>query len=365
MEVTLDKIDKRYDSTYAVKNLDLKIEEGALHFFLGPSGCGKTTTLRMLAGLEKPTAGRILFGDKDVTSMPAADRGIGMVFQNYALWPHMTVRKNIEYGLKLRKLSKVEIQQRLDDVVGITQLDGYVDRLPGQLSGGQQQRVALARALAIRPTVLLLDEPLSNLDARLRLDMRDNISRIHKQTRITTIYVTHDQKEALSMGTAVSVMKQGHMIQTGAPRTLYNHPNSSFIASFIGETNLLIGKVTDIASDEYTVETEFGLFKTTRVVGQYKVGDEVHVSIRHEAVGVDFGKEPLVADIKLKLRLEHLTYLGESEQFKFRNDAGAFFKATVFHTPEHSICDGDEVTCRVSAEDILILPYQADTDSGT
>ncbi len=365
MEVTLDKIDKRYGKTYAVKQLDLKIEKGALHFFLGPSGCGKTTTLRMLAGLEKPSSGRILFNGKDVTSSPAADRGIGMVFQNYALWPHMTVQKNIEYGLKLRKLSQEEIRKRMDEVVGITQLDGYTERLPGQLSGGQQQRVALARALAIRPNVLLLDEPLSNLDARLRLDMRDNISRIHKQTGITTIYVTHDQKEALSMGTAVSVMKQGHMIQTGSPRTLYHHPNSSFIASFIGETNLLSGKVTQASGGTYSVSTAFGEFRTARAVGAHKVGDKVHLSIRHEAVDVDFGRAPFNSEFTLKLRLEHLTYLGESEQFKLKNDSGDFFKSTVFHTPEHNISDGDEITCGVSAEDIVVLPFQEDTDSGT
>src|SRR5262249_38452426 len=161
----------------------------------------KTTILRLLAGLEKPTAGRILFDGRDVTALPAADRGIGMVFQNYALWPHMTVHKNIAYGLKLRKLDSAEVERRIEEVLEFTQLAPYVRLLPGKLSGGQQRRVALAGALAIRPNVLLLDEPLSNLDAKLRLEMRDNISRIHKQTGITTLYVTHDQKEALSMGT--------------------------------------------------------------------------------------------------------------------------------------------------------------------
>ena len=238
MKVTLDNMTKKYGSVTAVHSLNLEIQDGALHFLLGPSGCGKTTTLRILAGLETPSSGRILFGDTDVTHRPAAQRGIGMVFQNYALWPHMTVKENVEYGLKLKGLSKKEIEIQLQSALELTQLTAFVDRYPGQLSGGQQQRVALARALAIRPSVLLLDEPLSNLDAKLRLEMRDNITRIHRQTRITTIYVTHDQKEALSMGTEVSVMRAGHLIQSETPRRLYHHPRNAFIANFIGETNL-------------------------------------------------------------------------------------------------------------------------------
>lgn len=357
MDVVLDHIEKRYGSVYAVRDLSLSIKDGALHFFLGPSGCGKTTTLRMLAGLEKPTAGRILFGGKDVTNAPATERGIGMVFQNYALWPHMTVRKNIEYGLKLRKLTTQEIRKRIQEVVSFTQLTGYEQRLPGQLSGGQQQRVALARALAIRPHVLLLDEPLSNLDAQLRLEMRDNISRIHKQTGITTIYVTHDQKEALSMGTQVSVIRKGILVQTDPPRTIYHHPKSAFIAGFIGETNLYEGTLLTIEGDHARVSTTFGDLKARKPELPVKTGDRVHISIRHEAVMVKFGDKALGLENPLKVTLEHLTYLGESEQFLMHTSSGEVLKSSNFHTPEHNLKEGDHVECGIAASDILILPF--------
>ena len=232
MKVTFEKISKQYGETYAVKELSLQIAAGELHFFLGPSGCGKTTALRMLAGLESPSSGRILFGTQDVTNFRAVDRNVGMVFQNYALWPHMTVYKNIEYGLKIKKKAKREIAARVQEVLALTQLERFAQRLPGQLSGGQQQRVALARALATTPNVLLLDEPLSNLDAKLRLEMRANLLEIHQKTKITTIYVTHDQKEALSMGSSITVMRAGEVMQSGTPRQLYEHPrNASWRAS--------------------------------------------------------------------------------------------------------------------------------------
>jgi ABC-type Fe3+/spermidine/putrescine transport system ATPase subunit len=372
VEVRFEKVVKRYGSFHAVKDLDLTIQAGALHFLLGPSGCGKTTTLRMLAGLETPSAGRILFGGNDVTNVPAAERGIGMVFQNYALWPHMTVRKNIEYGLKLKKLPGAEQKQRLDEVLGITQLASFADRLPGQLSGGQQQRVALARALAIRPSVLLLDEPLSNLDAKLRLEMRDNITRIHRQTGITTVYVTHDQKEALSMGTHVSIMRAGILVQTDAPRGLYHRPATPFIAGFIGETNLVEGTYKGKDGSLHTVETPFGLIKAGAAVGSYQAGTPVTLSFRPEAIRADFADAATAAGEgvnRLELVLEHLTYLGESEQLQLR---GAFagkngpgLKAAVFNPPDHDLADGSPVRCRLEPSDVLVLPREADLKSGT
>ncbi len=366
MQVRFEKICKQYGSFYAVRDLDLTIKDGALHFLLGPSGCGKTTTLRMLAGLEHPTSGKIYFDDKDVTDMPAAERGIGMVFQNYALWPHMTVRKNIEYGLKLRKLSSDEVKRRMAEVLDFTQLTTFAERLPGQLSGGQQQRVALARALAIRPNVLLLDEPLSNLDAKLRLEMRDNISRIHKQTGITTVYVTHDQKEALSMGSHVSVQRAGKLIQTDSPRRLYHAPATPFIAGFIGETNLLKGKVIGKDGANYTVETSCGRFTAKAGASSFKSGDDVTLSFRPEAILVDFsGKGAGIAGNQLKVTLDHLTYLGESEQLQLRAAGDQIFKASVFNPPDHDIKDGDTVTCMVRAEDVLVLAPEADMKSGT
>jgi ABC-type Fe3+/spermidine/putrescine transport system ATPase subunit len=358
MEVTLKNIVKRYGDVFAVKDLNLTIQKGALHFFLGPSGCGKTTTLRMLAGLEKPTQGRIFFDQKDVTTMPAAERGIGMVFQNYALWPHMTVKKNIEYGLKLRQLSANESRKRLSEVMAFTQLEKYSERLPGQLSGGQQQRVALARALAIRPNLLLLDEPLSNLDAKLRLEMRDNISRIHRETGITTVYVTHDQKESLSMGTEVSVMRAGELIQSDTPRRLYHRPNSSFIAGFIGETNLIPGVVKKVSAGKCDVETEFGTLSSANMAEEVVLKEEVELSIRPESIMVRFDSTSvdLPNENRLDLIVQSMTYLGESEQFQLKNKkTPTIMKATVFNTPEHELKEGSLVECAICSGDVLVL----------
>ncbi len=364
MEVVFQGVYKRYGQTTAVHDLNLTIESGALHFLLGPSGCGKTTTLRMLAGLESVTEGKLFFDGKDVTEQPAVERGIGMVFQNYALWPHMTVYKNIEYGLKLRKLPSAEIKRRIDEVMDITRLTQYRERLPGQLSGGQQQRVALARALAIRPNVLLLDEPLSNLDAKLRMEMRDNILRIHKQTGITTLYVTHDQREALSMGTKVSVMHAGHLIQTDVPRTLYKHPKTAFIAGFIGETNLIDGTIESWESGQGTIQTALGRLHSTQGAQKFQAGDKVSVSLRPEAILVDW-KAAGTGSNFIKAKIEHLTYLGESEQFSLKAQDGTSLKVNFYHAPEHSFQDGDELGCTIAADDVLVLPPQLEMGPGT
>ncbi len=355
MEVEFKGVFKRYGQVTAVHNLNLKIADGALHFLLGPSGCGKTTTLRMLAGLESVTEGQLFFDGKDVTHQPAVERGIGMVFQNYALWPHMTVYKNIEYGLKLRKLSKEEVKRRIEEVLEITRLHQFVDRLPGQLSGGQQQRVALARALAIRPSVLLLDEPLSNLDAKLRMEMRDNILRIHKQTGITTLYVTHDQREALSMGTNVSVMHAGHLIQTDSPRTLYTAPKTAFIAGFIGETNAIDAVVESVQNGETLVKTSFGSLRSTFKGQTFKAGDKVSLSLRPEAIHIDWSKSGQGSNF-FKTTVEHLTYLGESEQFLLKTGAGENLKVNFYHAPLHDFHAGSEVGCTIEPSDVLVLP---------
>jgi len=369
MRVVFENVTKRYGDFTAVRDLNLTIPSGALHFLLGPSGCGKTTTLRMLAGLEKVSSGRILFDDRDVTQMPASDRGIGMVFQNYALWPHMTVRKNIEYGLKLRKLTPGDLKKRVDEVLEFTQLTNFVERLPGQLSGGQQQRVALARALAIRPNVLLLDEPLSNLDAKLRLEMRDNISRIHRQTKITTLYVTHDQKESLSMGTHISVMHAGDLIQTAPPRELYHEPHTPFIAGFIGETNIINGTFVRKDGDGFLVKTSLGELKAGRSVVSCNAGDSVSISVRPEAIVPKFdGFTPASACNTVDLIVDHVTYLGESEQFQLHgtgDGSDTKIKASLFNPGFHNIGAGSKVTCFLSVKDMLVLPPQKDMGPGT
>ena len=234
MEVRLEGITKEFGDFTAVNDLTVTIEDGTLAGLLGPSGCGKSTTLYMIAGLENPTSGRIYFGDEDVTDLPPEKRGIGLVFQNYALYPHMTVRQNIMFPLENAKVPKAEALQTAQEMADLVQIGHLMDRKPGELSGGQQQRVAIARAIAKKPQVLLLDEPLSNLDARLRLETREEIRRIQQETGITTIFVTHDQEEAMSITDNIVLMKDGVLQQKAAPQDMYFKPANQFVATFLG-----------------------------------------------------------------------------------------------------------------------------------
>ena len=245
MEVRLEGITKSFGDFTAVNNLYVTIDDGTLAGLLGPSGCGKSTTLYMIAGLEKPTSGRIYFGDEDVTDLPPEKRGIGLVFQNYALYPHMTVRQNIMFPLENAKVPKAEALKTAQEMADLVQIGHLMDRKPGELSGGQQQRVAIARAIAKKPRVLLLDEPLSNLDARLRLETREEIRRIQQETGITTIFVTHDQEEAMSITDTIVLMKDGVLQQKEAPQEMYRKPANQFVASFMGTPPMgfLTGKV--------------------------------------------------------------------------------------------------------------------------
>src|SRR5689334_22905528 len=245
MKIALREVTKRFASTTAVDRVSLDIGDGELFTLLGPSGCGKTTLLRLLAGFVAVDDGEIRFGTRRVDGLPPHARNIGMVFQNYALWPHMTVRGNVTYGLRLRKLSAAEIGRRMAAGLARVNLTGLEDRYPGQLSGGQQQRVALARALVLNPDILLLDEPLSNLDAKIRVQVRGEIRALQRDLAITTIYVTHDQEEALSLSDRVAVMKDGRVLQVGRPRELYERPRTRFVADFVGTNNLLAGRIVE------------------------------------------------------------------------------------------------------------------------
>ena len=365
MEVRFQNVVKQYGDFTAVKGLDLTIEKGALHFLLGPSGCGKTTTLRMLAGLESVSQGSIHFDGKDVTREAAANRGIGMVFQNYALWPHMTVRQNIEYGLKIRKIPAGEAEKRIQEVLEITQLGRFDKRLPGQLSGGQQQRVALARALVIQPNVLLLDEPLSNLDAKLRLEMRDNITRIHRETGLTTLYVTHDQKEALSMGTHITVMHAGDEIQTGSPKDLYLKPKTPFLAGFIGETNLIDGIYKGQKGSNHCIETPVGLIEAGCCHETFKDGDLVTLSVRPESLKIELGRDTTPVENPVTVKLKQLTYLGDLEQMEFICQNDQILKINIFNAPNHGLKEGSETTCFMRPSKISVLPREKNLGPGT
>src|SRR3989475_2430393 len=258
MRVSIRNLIKRFGKTAVLQDISLEIGSQELFFLLGPSGCGKTTLLRLIAGFYQPDGGEVLFGDKPMNDVPPHRRNTGMVFQNYALWPHLTVAQNVVYGLEVRSLSAAEKKTRVAEALAIVQMERYAEHAPNQLSGGQQQRVALARALVIRPDLLLLDEPLSNLDAKLRLEMREEIRRIHAQTKITTLYVTHDQKEALSLADRMAVMRNGVVEQIGEPRAVYRGPVNRFVADFIGETNWLAAEVLGCADGGVRLKTDFG-----------------------------------------------------------------------------------------------------------
>ncbi|MCE1195337.1 ABC transporter ATP-binding protein [bacterium] len=254
--LSLHGVEKRFAGVQAVKDLSLEIEKGALVSFLGPSGCGKTSTLRMIAGFEEPDRGAILLGGEDITKLPANRRDIGMVFQSYALFPNMTVRSNIAFGLETRRLAAGEVRARVDAALEMVRLGDTANRYPHQLSGGQQQRIALARALAFRPRVLLLDEPLSALDAEVRVALRGEIRRIQSELAITTVYVTHDQEEALSISDLVAVMNKGSIEQVGTPEEIYHRPKTRFVAGFIGTANQFVGELSAsgrIACDQLSI----------------------------------------------------------------------------------------------------------------
>ena len=303
-DIKLENLTKRWGDVVAVDNLNLTIPDRSFTCLLGPSGCGKTTTLRMIAGLEEPTRGRISNGDKLVfcsergLSLSPDKRDVGLIFQNYALWPHMTVFQNIAFGLEMKKMSRSQVEERVKEAAGWMQIDEYLQRYPSELSGGQQQRVALARSLAPRPNCLLMDEPLSNLDAKLRMDMRTELKRIHTETNMTIVYVTHDQLEAISMATTVVVMKDGKLEQCDEPLRLYRYPNNLFVADFVGSPsiNLLKGKIVELR-DVWTVQCGDWLLSLKKAPygdTAIKNGQEVVVGVRCEDILISNPEPPAI-----------------------------------------------------------------------
>ena len=253
-EVKFENITKKFNETVAVDNVSCTFEAGTLTTLLGPSGCGKTTSLRIIAGLERATDGKISIDNEDVTILPATDRDVSMVFQSYALFPHMSVIENVSYGLKMIKVNKEEYTEKALETLKLVNLEGYENRMPSELSGGQQQRVAVARAIVLKPKVLLFDEPLSNLDAKLRRQVREDIREIQQKLGVTTIYVTHDQEEALAISDKVIVMNNAVIAQEGSPKDLYNFPKNKFVANFIGDANVVKAEIINKKSDIYELK---------------------------------------------------------------------------------------------------------------
>ena len=314
--VKLQDIEKRFGTTLAVDRVDLCVPAGSLFFLLGPSGCGKTTLLRMVAGLVAPTRGAIFFDERNVTPLPANRRHCGMVFQNYALWPHMTVWQNVSFGLDVRKVPAGEKSRRVTEVLQRVQMLDYARRKPGELSGGQQQRVALARALVIEPTVLLLDEPLSNLDAQLRVQLRHQIKQICTDARITALYVTHDQAEALSMADQIAVMDRGRIRQVGTPRVLYERPADRFVAGFLGETNFVAAELLGRHERQAILQCAAGKFRCQDVPADLPETGNVTCSIRPEALQL-VHEVPERPDRSLNwfdARLSGMVYMGQMAQ---------------------------------------------------
>ena len=325
VELKIENLHIFYDDFHAVRGINLTVNDGEILTLLGPSGCGKTTILRSIAGFIEPKVGDIKLGEKAITHLPARERDAGMIFQNYALWPHMTIEQNVTYGLRMRDVPKEERHKKAMAILSQVQLDGQADKTPGQLSGGQQQRVALARALVIEPTILLCDEPLSNLDFQLRVELRTEIRHLTKKLGVTTVYVTHDQSEALAISDKIAVINQGLIEQVGTPVEVFNDPNTLFVAKFVGENNQIGGKITKIENGEIEVTFDTGdimiyhnlkePFETEANEDQeesvkLEVGDRVDMVCRYDNIEV----EPKSDKNIIKGKIRNLAYMGTMVQ---------------------------------------------------
>ena len=353
ISIRIQHLTKRFGSVVALDRLELAIAPGELFFLLGPSGCGKTTLLRSLAGFYLPEEGQIFFGDEDVTQLAPHKRNTGMMFQSYALWPHMTVAENVAFGLEERKVAKDETMRRVGEALESVRMGEYAARRPNELSGGQQQRVALARALVIRPRCLLLDEPLSNLDAKLRLEMRTEIRRVCKEFKLTTVYVTHDQKEALSISDRMAILDSGRIRQVGAPCDVYRRPSCKLVANFIGETDFIPGKILSARDGKATVETPVGTFDG--VLGDPSaaptIGASVTVSVRPECWKLG---RTAPARNAVKGRIGEAVYLGEAAQYDFVA-GGQTLKILELNPRFVDAATRGELFASVEPEDVVVL----------
>jgi iron(III) transport system ATP-binding protein len=339
--------DRNRGEIIAVRDVDLEVQPGELLTLLGPSGCGKTTTLRMIAGFQEPSGGRILIAGRDVTHVPANRRDIGFVFQNYALFPHLTIYGNVAYGLQARQWSSADISRAVDEVLELVGLAGFGERLPNELSGGQQQRVALARAIVIRPRVLLFDEPLSNLDAKLRVSMRGEIRQLQQRLKITTVYVTHDQEEAMAISDRIAVMEGGRIAQLGTAQALYRRPASAFVAGFIGRANLLRATVQRVADGVATLDVQ-GETLTMPADGVLAAGSAVSVVVRPESIG-------LATSTAGAAVVQSCSWLGDKIEYEV-TFAGQTLNVVCFNPAEHeTISPGSAVSLAIPPTAIRLV----------
>ncbi|RFB94739.1 ABC transporter ATP-binding protein [Rhizobium leguminosarum bv. trifolii] len=343
--VTFQNVRKSFGAFTAIPDLSLSIEPGTLVTLLGPSGCGKTTTLRMLAGLEHPTSGRILIGGADVTMLPANERDVSMVFQSYALFPHMTSLDNVAYGLQSSGLGKKEAREKAEEGLKLVGLAGMGDRLPAELSGGQQQRVAVARALVLEPQVLLLDEPLSNLDARLRRRVRTEIRELQQRLGFTAVYVTHDQDEALAVSDRIIVMKDGEIAQSGTPRELYEAPASSFIADFMGEANVIPCEVIAVEGTEALIRVA-GV--DHRLPSRSAKPGTAKLAVRPGSITIAAAGQRGLAG-----RVLHSAYLGGHVEYEIETDVGTLF--IIDHAVERNLPPASDVSLGFENRGIALI----------
>lgn len=351
--IKIQNISKLFGEARAIDHVDIVIEQGEFFTLLGPSGCGKTTLLRTLAGFYQQDEGDLYFDKVNINRTPAHKRNIGMVFQNYAIFPHMTVFENVAYGLKARKVKKDQIDIRVTEALDMVELTHLKDRSPSQLSGGQQQRVALARAIVIHPGLLLMDEPLSNLDAKLRVKMREDIRRLQKDLNITTIYVTHDQEEALAVSDRIAVMKDGKVQQIGKPYEIYLTPSNKFVASFIGSTNFLTGHVSngkELGNTEITVEG----IQLSRIFNRDYTGEVIY-SVRPEQVRLSElkGADPLKT---ISGKIKESSFLGQTVTYKVELDTGTVIDVHEYSVSFHNLrSEGDVVAVDLNPEQSVVF----------
>ncbi len=350
---------KRFGKVVAVEKMDFDIEEGSLVTLLGPSGCGKTTLLRMVAGLEEPTEGDIFIKGARINDTPIHKRNLGMIFQNYALFPHKTIFDNVAFGLKYRSVSKEQIREKVTQALEMVRLPGVENRMPSQLSGGQQQRIAMARAIVIEPDVLLMDEPLSALDENLREEMRREVDNLQQVLGVTTIFVTHDQREALSMSDKILVMKDGSKQQEGHPEAVYNEPANHFVADFLGHSNFIAGEVIDIDSDHITVKIETGDVLIAKNRGGFSTGDAVEMIVRAQRFDAFLKDDftPQEGINSFQGRIKDRSYMGgEVSYFIELGTEREIHVISLMRTRIYNI--GEEVSVQVSPHHCHLIPLE-------
>ena len=345
-EVKFENITKKFNETVAVDNVSCVFEAGTLTTLLGPSGCGKTTSLRIIAGLERATEGKILVDNEDVTILPATDRDVSMVFQSYALFPHMSVIENVSYGLKMINVNKEEYTEKASETLKLVNLDGYENRMPSELSGGQQQRVAVARAIVLKPKVLLFDEPLSNLDAKLRRQVREDIREIQQKLGVTTIYVTHDQEEALAISDKVIVMNKAVIAQEGSPKELYNFPKNKFVANFIGDANDISAEIINKQSNTYELKLAE---MSVKIESNQDLNDKVTLALRPEKIKIERNNDNNCIHATIK----NASFVGSNYQYILNSKIGNLYVVSSDTNDIFKV--GEEVFLSIDEQDIKIL----------